>query len=137
MEYRRGNQVEVISKEDGFWGSCYEAIIVTKLKGEEYIVTYRTLLKDDLSEPLREVVTSNELRPAPPEIPANWFDLNDKVDAFDNDGWWAGKIIGRIGSLYNVYFESSGEVIAYRIDSLRVHQDWVNGHWISTKKRVI
>ncbi|KAL3524621.1 hypothetical protein ACH5RR_012993 [Cinchona calisaya] len=132
MDYKRGDQVEVISKEDGFEGSYYEAIIVTKLQKKEYIVTYRTLLKDDHSGPLREVVTFDELRPAPPEILASWFELNDEVDAFDNDGWWVGKIIGRIGSLYNVYFESSGEEIAYRIDRLRVHQDCVNGRWISS-----
>ncbi|KAI5661857.1 hypothetical protein M9H77_21180 [Catharanthus roseus] len=136
MKYRRGNRVEVASKEEGFVGSYFGATIVTKLNGDEYIVTYHNLLKDDLSGPLREVVSVNEIRPEPPEIEVTSFNLGDEIDAFDNDGWWVGKISGRIGSHhYSVYFGYTGEEIVYPGDRLRVHQDFVKGKWISLQKR--
>ncbi|KAL9145770.1 hypothetical protein ABFS82_13G065400 [Erythranthe guttata] len=133
--FRRGDLVEVASVEEGFVGSYYEATIVTDLvMMNEYIVQYKTLLKEDLSGPLREVATAAEVRPRPPKIPppANEFRLYDVVDAFDNDGWWAGKITGRTGDgRYYVFFETTGDELPYPKDTLRVHQDWVNGNWVS------
>ncbi|MCD7455571.1 hypothetical protein HAX54_028692 [Datura stramonium] len=107
MGFRRGDLVEVASKEDGFLGSYYEAIVVCQPLKKDFIVQYKTLWKDDLSGPLTEFVTLPELRPVPPEIPVSEFNFNDKVDAFDNDGWWVGKITGKIGTKYFVFFESS------------------------------
>ncbi|XP_016447090.1 protein AGENET DOMAIN (AGD)-CONTAINING P1-like [Nicotiana tabacum] len=127
MGFCRGDVVEVASKEDGFVGSYYEAIVVCQPLKKDYIVQYKTLLKDDLSGPLTEFVTVSELRPVPPEIPVSGFSLNDEVDAFDNDGWWVGKITGKIGANYIVYFETSEDECAYTISDLRVHQDWIDG----------
>ncbi|KAK4368999.1 hypothetical protein RND71_012791 [Anisodus tanguticus] len=70
--FHRGDLVEVASKEDGFLGSYFEAI----------------------------VVTLPELRPVPPQIMVSEFNLYDKVDAFDNDGRWVGVITGKIGAKY-------------------------------------
>lgn len=136
MEFRRGDVVEVASKEDGFLGSYYEAIVVCQPLKKDYIVQYKTLLKDDHSGPLTEFVTVSELRPVPPEIPVSGFDLNDQVDAYGNDGWWVGRITGKIGSTYFVYFESSEDEYGYGISDLRVHQDWVNGKWVCSKEIV-
>ena len=128
--------MEVASKEEGFNGSYYAATVISELLKKEYIVQYKTLLKDDLSVPLREIVAVDEVRPAPPEIPATGFGLCDKVDAFDNDGWWVGKITGKIGNKFFVYFETSGDEIAYQLENLRVHQDYLNGKWVCSRKRV-
>ncbi|PHT27490.1 hypothetical protein CQW23_32906 [Capsicum baccatum] len=87
MEFNRDDHVEVASKEDGFLGSYFEAILLCYLAtNKQYIVQYKTLVKDDHSGPLEEVVNLPELRPIPPEIRVNDFNLCDQVDAFDNDG---------------------------------------------------
>ncbi|KAK3004537.1 hypothetical protein RJ639_018835, partial [Escallonia herrerae] len=127
MGFRRGDQVEVSSKEDGFAGSYFAATVVSELTKEEYIVQYMTLLKEDKSGPLREIVAPDEIRPVPPEIPATGFNLRDLVDAFANDGWWVGKITGKIGAKYFVRFQSTGDEGAYSLSDLRVHQEYVNG----------
>ncbi|XAR49546.1 hypothetical protein NMG60_11032787 [Bertholletia excelsa] len=134
MGLRRGEQVEVVSKEEGFVGSYYAATVIAEIKTRKVMVQYKKLLKEDESGPLIEIVARNDLRPVPPEIPANGFDLFDRVDAFDNDGWWVGKISGRVGSMYYVYFETTGEEIAYSLDRLRIHQDWLNDKWVSSKE---
>ncbi|XP_059663245.1 protein AGENET DOMAIN (AGD)-CONTAINING P1-like [Cornus florida] len=135
MGFRRGDQVEVASKEEGFLGSYYAATVIVEILKKEYIVQYRSLLKDDMSGPLREIVTAGEVRPRPPQIPATSFGLYDNVDAFDNDGWWVGKITGKVGLEYLVYFETTGDQIAYPMSRLRVHQEWLNGKWVSTNRR--
>ncbi|KAL2483426.1 Plant Tudor-like protein [Forsythia ovata] len=131
MKFKRRDRVEIASNEEGFVGSYYEAMVVTELLREEYIVQYITLLKDNMSEPLREVVFAAEVRPNPPDISVTGFKLYDLVDAFDNDGWWVRKITGKVGNKYFVYFEcSSKDEFAYDFERLRVHQDWVNGNWV-------
>ncbi|CAN4103240.1 unnamed protein product [Withania somnifera] len=136
MVFHRGDLVEVSSKEDGFVGSYYEAIVVCQPLKKDYIVQYKTLLKDDHSgDPLMEFVSLSELRPVPPEIPVIEFKLHDQVDAFGNDGWWFGKISGKIGATYFVYFEYSGDECGYALSGLRVHQDWIDGKWICSKEK--
>ncbi|KVI08697.1 DUF724 domain-containing protein 3-like [Cynara cardunculus var. scolymus] len=133
MAFERGDRVEILSEEEGFVGSYFTANIITWLMDEEYIVQYRTLLKDDGSGPLREVVSADQIQPLPPEIPATGFSLADVVDAYDKDGWWVGTISGKKGSNYFVYFESTEEENAYPLRLLRIHQDWVDGAWLSSK----
>ncbi|CAK9183941.1 unnamed protein product [Ilex paraguariensis] len=136
MVFRRGDQVEVASQEEGFKGSYYTATVISELLNKKYILQFKTLLKDDLSGPLREIVAADDVRPAPPVIPVTGFGLYDKVDAFDNDGWWVGKITGKIGNKFFVYFETSGDEIAYQLENLRVHQDYLNGKWVCSRKGV-
>ncbi|KAF3661466.1 hypothetical protein T459_20331 [Capsicum annuum] len=138
MEFNKGDHVEVASKEDGFLGSYFEAILISYLAiNKKYIVQYKTLVKDDLSGPLEEVVSLPELRPVPPEIEVNEFDLCDQVDAFDSDGWWVGMVTAKIGRKYAVYFENFGVECVYHAKDLRVHQDWIDGTWISSKENEI
>ncbi|XP_057793342.1 protein AGENET DOMAIN (AGD)-CONTAINING P1-like [Salvia miltiorrhiza] len=127
--FRRGDLVEVASVQEGFVGSYYEATVVTDLSKHGYFVQYRTLLKDDLSGPLREVASAAEVRPRPPPVPATEYQLHDVVDAFDNDGWWWGRITGRSGDGYTVFFETTGDEIFYHRSRLRTHQEWSNGTW--------
>ena len=58
----------------------------------------------------------------------------DKVDAFDNYGWWVGKVTGQRGPLYFGFSETTGDEIAYHVSRLRIHLDWANGKWVSSKK---
>lgn len=134
MEFGEGDRVEVCSKEEGFVGSYYAATVTKKLGTNKYVVEYKSLLEEDESRPLIETVSGDEVRPVPPRIRfGSGFGLFDKVDAFDNDGWWVGKVTGKRGSIYFVYFETTGDEIGYHISKLRAHLDWFNGKWVSSK----
>ncbi|PHU12444.1 hypothetical protein BC332_19374 [Capsicum chinense] len=109
MEFNKGDHVEVASKEDGFLGSYFEAILISYLAiNKKYIVQYKTLVKDDLSGPLEEVVSLPELRPFRQRL-----------------------------RKYAVYFENFGVECVYHAKDLRVHQDWIDGTWISSKENEI
>ncbi|RAL45028.1 unnamed protein product [Cuscuta campestris] len=131
--YRKGDAVEVASNAEGFVGSYYEATVVAELPGGKgYVVQYKTLVNDDHSGPLTEAVSAAEIRPHPPEIKAAEFDMEEAVDAFDNDGWWLGRISGKIGNRYYVYFDSSADEILYPRHKIRVHLDWDRHAWINS-----
>ena len=134
MAFSRDDKVEVCSKQEGFVGSYYAATVI-KNYGNEYAVQYKNLVaEDDQSRPLIETVGENELRPRPPKVLATGFHALDVVDAFDNDGWWVGKISGRKGSdSYYVLFDAYGVEISYPTSRLRPHLEWVNGKWVSSK----
>ncbi|KAJ4832105.1 hypothetical protein Tsubulata_028052 [Turnera subulata] len=111
--------------------------VLEQLGPISYAVQYKNLVEeDDESKPLVEVVPCEEIRPTPPRI---WFGggfgLYIKVDVFANDGWWVGRITQRKGSVYYVYFASTGEEIAYHSSLVMIHLDWANGNWVSSKKR--
>ncbi|KAK1375729.1 Duf724 domain-containing protein 6 [Heracleum sosnowskyi] len=131
MAFKRGDDVEITSKEDGFEGSFYEAILIAKVSDNDYIVQYNTLMKDDLSGPLRAFMSGDEIRPAPEEMTAeNGFQIKQRVDVFYHDGWWTGKVIKTVGSKYRVRFEHSEDQGDYSSSQMRVHRDWVNGQWV-------
>lgn len=136
MRYPRGKRVEISSKDEGFEGSYYPAIIITYLSNQDYIVQYRTLLNEEGLGPLREVVSGDQIRPAPDEIPVTGFSIDDVVDAYDKDGWWVGKIKKIKGSKYYVYFKRTGEMNAYPLSLLRVHQRFVDGSWVCNNKKI-
>uniref|UniRef100_A0A5B7BPI8 Agenet domain-containing protein n=1 Tax=Davidia involucrata TaxID=16924 RepID=A0A5B7BPI8_DAVIN len=129
-----GNYVEICSREDGFLGSYYVAKVVGRVGKGKLMVEYLSLLDDDGKELLKEEVEVAEVRPVPPLIRVSasaGFNVLDKVDAFDNDGWWVGRVTGRRdASNYYVYFDSSGDEFTYPISRLRLHQEYENGHWV-------
>ncbi|GAU14535.1 hypothetical protein TSUD_250770 [Trifolium subterraneum] len=137
IDYKVGDKVEVCSKEEGFVGSYYEATIVSCLDNGKYVICYKNLLKDDESEFLTETLLPKDFRPSPPRVrnPLK-FRLNQKVDVFDNDGWWVGKIISEKifmenSYYYNVYFDYTHQSIYYRCDKIRVHHEMMfSGEWM-------
>ncbi|KAL3508761.1 hypothetical protein ACH5RR_028162 [Cinchona calisaya] len=136
MEIRVGDSVEICSNEDGFLGSHYEAKVIARKGKNKFLVEYKTLVKEeDEKELLKEVVESSKIRPQPPLIRVQEFNVLDKIDAFDNDGWWVGRITGRDAfNKYYVYFESSGDEFLYPFACLRLHQEYENGLWIPSKR---
>ncbi|CAI8601191.1 unnamed protein product [Vicia faba] len=136
VNYNVRDKVEVCSKEEGFVGSYFKATIVSCLQNEEYVVRYTNLLLDDESGPLTERVHRRELRPLPPRVrnPPE-FNFNQKVDVFDNDGWWLGEITSEKTLFencyyYKVWFNITGETIYYPLNQIRVHHEWIYGEWI-------
>ena len=103
--YQKDQRVEVSMKEDGLHGSYFEAKVVSQLDNGLYVVKYDTLLEDQGTQFLNETVNPKDLRPQPPKISVKSFSVNQKVDAFDLDGWWYGVISGNDGAdKYFVYF---------------------------------
>jgi hypothetical protein len=137
INYNVGDKVEVCCKEEGFVGSYFEATIVSCLDNGKYVVRYKNLLKDDESELLTETFFPKDLRPLPPQVRnPPYFQLNQKVDVFDKDGWWVGEIASEKIRMentyyYNVYFEYYHESNYYPCDQIRVHHELsFNGEWI-------
>ena len=120
---RRGDEVEVCSKQVGFVGSYYAATVITNIGNHSYAVRYKNLVsKEDQSQSLTEIVVIDELRPMPPKVSATGFSLYDAIDAYDNDGWWVGTISGKRGSdHYYVFFNTYGVEILYPPSRLRPH----------------
>ncbi|KAL4192861.1 hypothetical protein AMTRI_Chr06g196380 [Amborella trichopoda] len=130
--FRKGSRVEVGSDEDGFKGAWFTAT-VTKMVGKFRVtVEYDNLMSDDEKGPLVETVEVLNVRPLPPSDTPRAFSLYEEVDAFHNDGWWVGVITKVIaeGPTYIVYFRNSGEEMLFELNELRVHQDFVDGHWV-------
>ncbi|GAB4859690.1 hypothetical protein Ancab_011169 [Ancistrocladus abbreviatus] len=140
MTFKRGELVEICGKDEGFEGSYYPATIISKVSTNSFIVQYNTLLKDDESAPLREIIYATEIRPTPPDVDVTEFKVADQVEAWANDGWWLGKVKDRYGRGranldYCVYFENSREEAWFHASELRVHQEWVNGKWVDCCKK--
>ena len=123
LTLRKGDEVEVCSKQVGFVGSYYAATVITNIGNHSYAVRYKNLVsEEDQSQPLTEIVAADEPRPMPPKVLATGFSLYDAVDAYDNDVWWVGTISGKRGSdHYYVFFNTYGVEILYPLSRLRPH----------------
>ncbi|XVF55296.1 hypothetical protein PTKIN_Ptkin06aG0025600 [Pterospermum kingtungense] len=135
--FSKGDLVEVSSKEEGFIGSYFEAMVLTRLNDNTYKVQYKNLVEEkDETRPLVEIVPADEVRPMPPTAAQaiHLFSYLERVDAFDNDGWWVGNITGKKGSKYWVYFDTTGDELLYPASRLRYHLEWRNGMWVSCRK---
>ncbi|XP_047342525.1 protein AGENET DOMAIN (AGD)-CONTAINING P1 [Impatiens glandulifera] len=130
-KFIKGMLVEVSSDEEGFEGAWFVATVAELLEDGKFIIEYKSLRNEDDTEFLREEVTKeSHIRPCPPDVAVERFNLNQEVDALHNDGWWVG-IISKVldDGTYIVYFLETGENIAFKHLDLRIHQEWINGKW--------
>ncbi|KAI5658700.1 hypothetical protein M9H77_27493 [Catharanthus roseus] len=139
MAISKGDSVEICMQEEGFLGSFYEATFLCKTRNQKkLLVRYKTLMyEQDEDEKEYERIFEVDaiepcwVRPSPPKILVSEFKLSEKVDAYDNEGWWEGIIVKRHGfNNYSVYFETTNELKDFSSYELRVHQDYVDGVWI-------
>ncbi|MBA0631401.1 hypothetical protein Godav_000279, partial [Gossypium davidsonii] len=92
--FYKGDEVKVCSKEEGFLGSYYEAKILYPFNNNSlYRMKYKNIIEEeDQTWPLVEIVSTDEVRPMPPPATitraTQVFHYLDRLDAFDNDGWW-------------------------------------------------
>lgn len=132
-KFRKGTVVEVSSDEDGFQGAWFAATVVEELSNKEYLIEYRSLRNDDDTDFMKEEVDSMHIRPHPPEtVSVGPFNLHEEVDALYNDGWWVG-VISKVlkGHKYMIYFRGTNEEMQFKHSDLRLHQDWIDGKWVS------
>ncbi|WOL06050.1 hypothetical protein Cni_G14782 [Canna indica] len=131
-----GARVEIRSDDDGFRGAWYEATVIRRVSPRLYEVAYAALVEDDdPSRPLHEVVRSSNIRPQPPSSASTGgFGLHDLIEAFHNDGWWAGAISivldGPVTGRYIVSFPTSREEVELEASKIRRHLLWISGRWV-------
>ncbi|XP_008801740.3 DUF724 domain-containing protein 7-like [Phoenix dactylifera] len=132
-----GAEVEVSCEDEGFHGAWYEARVIRATSGRRpYVVVYDSLVDDsDESRPLSEPVVAANIRPRPPQSPdPQIFTLHQLVDAFYNDGWWAG-IVSAVppegGGKYSVCFPNTREEMEFFSAELRPRRYWIQGKWVS------
>ncbi|KDO81633.1 hypothetical protein CISIN_1g019553mg [Citrus sinensis] len=132
----KGTLVEVSSDEDGFQGAWFAATIVEPTGKDKYLVEYQSLRTEDDKEFLKEEIDIKHIRPSPPEtLMVDRFNKLDEVDALYNDGWWVG-VISKVcsNSKYVVYFKTTKEELTFEHSDLRLHQDWINGKWVTASQ---
>jgi hypothetical protein len=145
-----GAEVEVRSDDPGFEGSFYEATVTGHLissdgdgGGRRYTLAYSTLLAEE-GGPLKETADAADVRPRPPPeenagAARRGFAIWDMVEAFHNDGWWAGVVSAvppppvtgdRRRGVYEVTFPTSRETMVFEETALRPHRVFQDGRWV-------
>ncbi|KAG9133094.1 hypothetical protein Leryth_018670 [Lithospermum erythrorhizon] len=136
-KYSPGELIEVSSDEDGFQGAWFAAKIVEQLDNGNYLVEYKYLRNDENTDFAREEADSQHIRPPPPHIAVDRFEVHQAVDALHKDGWWVG-VVSRVLSIrkYVVYFNVTKEKLEFKHSDLRPHQDWIDDKWVIPPKAV-
>ncbi|CAM0953119.1 unnamed protein product [Alopecurus aequalis] len=139
-----GAAAEVRSEDPGFAGSFYEVTIKGHLTSHGrrfYTILYATLVAED-GGPLVETVAAADVRPRPPPpregMRRRGFALLEAVEAFHNDGWWAGVVsavpppVAAAGAprVYEVAFPTSREKLEFEQTALRPHLVYQSGRWV-------
>lgn len=139
----KGCEVEASPGEDGFQGSWFRAILEQdpeKVKEEKLRVCYKTLLDEDGVKHCREYVERCFIRPVPPECPNEGVEFKEGlvVDAYLNDGWWNGVIVGEeADGSFLVYFDHPPDILKFDKTQLRPHHHWTGFTWQKEKDRVL
>ncbi|RID49940.1 hypothetical protein BRARA_H00702 [Brassica rapa] len=137
----KDTEVEVSYEEDGVKGAWYRAILEdspTKSQRKLLRVRYRTLLKEDLSSHLTEIVDHSLIRPVPPKDDgAEEFEEGSVVDAYYKGGWWSGLVVKRKeeDGTYLVYFDSPPDINQFERKQLRAHLDWSGSKWVRPENK--
>ncbi|KAG8370566.1 hypothetical protein BUALT_Bualt14G0130400 [Buddleja alternifolia] len=135
-KFNEGTLVEVKSDEEGFQGSWFIAAIVKTLENDKFLVEYRTLRTNDMTDLLKEEVDISCIRHCPPVMQrVKPFETLERVDAWYNDGWWEGYIVRVLNYCkYMVYFPHGDEELEFEHCKLRPHQEWTDGKWSEVSK---
>ncbi|GMQ00715.1 hypothetical protein CsSME_00047683 [Camellia sinensis var. sinensis] len=144
--------VQVRSVEDGFRGSWHSGTVIA-CENQARRVQYDHLLCDDGLQPLIDCIKvppvidgmvpairvmcnhRGLIRPLPPPIDfTKWsFHYGQCVDVYYNEAWWEGVVFyHEDGSAsQTIFFPDMGDEMQFRIDALRITQDWkLRGNWL-------
>ncbi|KAG1355135.1 DUF724 domain-containing protein 2 [Cocos nucifera] len=140
--FSAGAKVEVRSDDEGFRGAWYEATVVRSVRHRRYSVDYDSLVSDeDPSDPLHEIVRRSHVRPQPPSpLSPTHYQVYERVEAFHNDGWWAGvvsKLQGEDSGRFTVSFPNTREVMDFPHSQIRPLLEWVRGRWIVARDQEV
>lgn len=134
-------EVEVSYDKDGVKGAWYRAIledIPTKSEHTLLRVRYKTLLKEDRSSHLSEIVDHSLIRPVPPKDDGAVLGEGSVVDAYYKGGWWSGLVVKKTeeDGTYLVSFDSPPDISYFERKQLRAHLDWSGSKWFRPETKV-
>ncbi|XP_038899293.1 uncharacterized protein LOC120086627 [Benincasa hispida] len=133
MRLRKGDQVEVLSKEAASSGSWSCAEILSDNDHFWYNVRYLSV------EETVERVPRIAIRPCPPPVERTniWF-VGDLAEAFHNSSWKQAKIMKIVGvDCYIVRLLGSPNLdISVSQSNLRMRQAWHDGKWFLLQKGI-
>ncbi|CAA7014295.1 unnamed protein product [Microthlaspi erraticum] len=137
-------EVEVSSEDEGFKGAWYRAILQenpTKSGRKKLQICYMTLVDEDGSSLLTELVEQRLIRPVPPEDPNpnNGVDFEEGsvVDADLKDGWWTGVVVKKMADddKFLVYFDHPPDLMQFQRKQLRTHLDLIGSEWVRPENK--
>ncbi|KAK1632683.1 hypothetical protein QYE76_006998 [Lolium multiflorum] len=133
-----GAEAEVRSDDPGFVGSFYDVTVTGHLAsrgGGRYTVAYSTLVAED-GGLLEETAAAGDVRPRPPREGRREFAVHEAVEAFHNEGWWAGVVsavpppVAGAPRVFQVAFPTSRETMEFEVAALRPHRVFQDGRWV-------
>ncbi|KAK9142604.1 hypothetical protein Syun_012004 [Stephania yunnanensis] len=95
-------------------GAYYTTKVVKPLSHNQYLVQYQTLITNDESSMLREVVNAIHVRPLPLVIRALEFRMCDEIDVYSNDGWCVGRVVDGKEGMCKMLFDWYGKLLSWR-----------------------
>ncbi|XP_058203732.1 protein AGENET DOMAIN (AGD)-CONTAINING P1-like isoform X1 [Rhododendron vialii] len=136
-KFSKGTMVEVGGVKEGFQVSWYAAVIVDLIGIDKFLVEYQTVKTLNGTALLKDSVDASNIRPCPPETPQiSHFKKFQEVDAWHRDGWWVSDIVNVLDDYnYRVYVRSTNEEVTLEHSNLRLHQDWIDGKWVTASRR--
>lgn len=131
--FREGMLIEVRNDDAGDTCSWYTATIIGFVEKKKFLVEYDSLKTNDEKHTLRREVSAIDVRPLPPcNLHFGRYKCSEEVDAWRDGGWWVGAVSEVLNrNKYIVQFSSAGDKWEYDHMSLRPHQDWIDGKWIT------
>ncbi|KAF9606521.1 hypothetical protein IFM89_025894 [Coptis chinensis] len=133
MKFKKGNEVEVLKREQQF-ESWFPGIIVS---ADRYTCTVRyDLVLNSEGNPIVEDVCKEDVRPYPQPVNGReeWV-VGDTTEAFDLHCWRVGKVV-KVLNNNNFVIRLSGSIQlkGFQKANLRVRHAWQNNKWVVTEK---
>lgn len=133
MRYKKGSQVEVLSKREAPSGSWRCAEIISG-NGHTYSVKYDCYSPD--MDGAVERVPRKAIRPCPPPVkfPRNLVP-GDIVEVFEHNSWKLGEV-SRVsgGHYFFVRLLGSSRQFRAEISGIRLRQSWHHNKWVVIQK---
>ncbi|CAI9278614.1 unnamed protein product [Lactuca saligna] len=152
-EYTIGSEVEVLSQDSGIRGVWFKGVVIKKhneklkvkyqdIKDggdesknlEEWILSSRVGVDDEFGMRLSGRMTIRPKRLLKKSDVLVDVDVGCVVDAWWNDGWWEGIVVGKElegknGNRIHVYFPWEKKRLIFGCNDLRYSQEWFKGEW--------
>ena len=132
--YQLYQVVEVVGSQEGLIGSYHPATIVDTLQmSGSYEVEYH-LVDNPFYDIHDEIVPVSLLRPIPPVVVREKYDIGEHVDVFIGNLWWYGIVnfISEDGE-YEIDFNSlNHDNVVVQYTSMRSHFEWNGSTYVSS-----
>ncbi|CAA6657306.1 unnamed protein product [Spirodela intermedia] len=155
LPFKVDEKVELLCQDSGIRG-CWFRCTVLQLSQRRLKVRYDDLTDEDGFGNLEEWVPifrraapckleirhSGRLmiRPCRPHDDSSEsavYEIGSAVDAWRNDGWWEGLVIGvnDFSNVIKVYFPGEDKVLDCPRSDLRISKDWIKNDWVNIEAK--